>query len=122
LYSDNEQKHHIDTILDLGAEDNWMSAKTVEEMGFLKRMEDNNSKPLLDFNNQPLKSTGKVNARWQRRDGRLEEVTFRIVERGPFQALFGYKLLLEKNLVIINDDYPDGGFVLVENMEPSEGA
>jgi len=119
LFSDNEQEYRIETIYDLGAEDNWMSSKTVQDMGFVAKMADSSSKPLVDFNGKPLASVGTVRAKWLR-DGRYEEVVFRIAESGPFQALFGYKLLLEKRLVTINDDYTDGGFVLVEDEMLSE--
>jgi len=121
LFSDNEQKHDIEIVYDLGTKDNWMSAKTVRDMGFMTKMPDRDRKPLVDFNNMPLVSVGVVQAKWLLPSGKLEGVKFRVTENGPFQALFGYDFLLEKGLVTINDDEPDS-VLISKGDQLTEGA
>ncbi|KAI9764209.1 MAG: hypothetical protein M1840_008599 [Geoglossum simile] len=121
LISDTERSHSVDVIFDLGTKDNWMSAKTVQDMVFMTKMPDSDSKPLLDFNGKRLISIGVVQAKWLH-GGRLKDVKFRIAENGPFQALFGYNFLFDKGLVTINDDHPDNGLILVTDKKTTEGA
>ncbi len=119
LVGDSLKPHHLDVIYDTGTEDNWVSWDTIRRFN-LPTLEDQDEGSRIDFNGQPVESDGIVETEWLRNGtGSSRSVIFHIARNGPFDALFGYKLLIEEKIITIKSS---NAFLLVKkNAEATRG-
>ena len=92
-------------VLDLGAEDNWMSESVRMRHNIPFEDEETDHSIYRDFSDSVVKSLGCVRAQWFYRGSPIH-VKFKVVRRAPFAALFGHVTLLAENIVTINTDSP----------------
>lgn len=103
LLFDNNKHFESKVLLDSGAEDNWISERTVKENGlpWESNEQDGNEKDEYeDVNGRVVKSCGLVRALWIFRHKTIP-VEFKIARtsHASWQVIFGYRHLIETNVI-----------------------
>jgi hypothetical protein len=108
LFDNNNKDFEGKVILDSGAEDNWISERTVKENGLpweSDEDDEDDEDAYEDVNGQIVKSCGIVRAQWIFRHQTIP-VEFKIARspRASWQVIFGYRHLIENNVITLHEN------------------
>lgn len=103
LYFEDKRQWEGKVLLDSGAIDNWISERTVRENGFPRDDDEDDEESYEDFSGGSVKSCGVVRAQWIFRHQTIP-VKFKIAPNAPWEVLFGYRHLIETNVITLNYD------------------
>ncbi|EXJ68504.1 uncharacterized protein A1O5_08297 [Cladophialophora psammophila CBS 110553] len=98
LCFENEDHFESKVLLDSGSEHNWISNSIIKKRRIPQQHDHDGDQIYMDFSNRELRSLGVVKAQWMFNDA-LIPVKFKIAPDPPVEVCFGYRFLLEKELV-----------------------